>query len=623
MSSNPKPSGKPLKIQRLKERAFRMLMESILLNPNLGAGIDATGVSGGGKSNFAEWAAIQSLQLGVPFIYFDPHSDSAQKVHRMALGLPVRLREKVLYWKVADPDHIAAINPLSHDDDAEELTEYERLSRGRIQIELTSDIILAAVGEAGQGFGSRPLMRKWITRWLFMLWNAGLTLADARMLIDPQHHIYQLLAQLAPDEMSRHQLLALPGMKVTDLEAEIGSARNRLTTLLEHPAAEMLLSRRRNTIDFRSMYRSGTSLIIDLGKGKILTDEVQRLICNVVLTKYLAVVLSTPFEQRQRRLCIIDELPVFSDACGPLLERMCTEIRKFQTSFLFLHQGSARFEGRTENDFFQTINDMCRVKVLFRHNADAEWFGRQVALAAYNGLNVKYIQRTPQQFTVGHKIIELTDHGSGSSEMEGSTHTDGMTSSLTSTLARAVRAVDGADDITRTYSHATGSSVSSAAAKQSTYTVTKNKTRKQTLLPVVETRDIVSSVQFYSNEEVAWEGASMIKNLRTGEAIIIVDGSGVWLAQTPLAVDPYAHAPVFAAKRLAAWTKDMQSLPFFASPTVIMSERQLFLERLTTELERLAYSGAGHLMDPRQLQLDEHAATDRAVNTPSDPEVGL
>ena len=67
----------------------------------------------------------------------------------MAMQQPRRIRERVLFWKVADPNNVAAINPLAHDDSEDDLTDYERRSRGRIQIELTADIILAAVGEAG------------------------------------------------------------------------------------------------------------------------------------------------------------------------------------------------------------------------------------------------------------------------------------------------------------------------------------------------------------------------------------------------------------------------------------------------------------------------------------------
>ncbi|MEZ6146897.1 MAG: hypothetical protein R3B91_16065 [Planctomycetaceae bacterium] len=55
-----------------------------------------------------------------------------------------------------------------------------------------------------------------------------------------------------------------------------------------------MLSRRYDTINFREIYQNDMSLIVDLDKGPIPSDEVQRLICNIVLNQYLAVVLSTP-----------------------------------------------------------------------------------------------------------------------------------------------------------------------------------------------------------------------------------------------------------------------------------------------------------------------------------------
>lgn len=283
---------------------------------------------------------------------------------------------------------------------------------------------------------------------------------------------------------------------------------------------------------------------------------------------------------------------------------MCTEIRKYLTSFLFLHQGSSRFPGRTDNEFFQTINDMCRVKVLFRHNTDAEWFGRQIALAAHSGKKVKHVLRTPQQFTAGQRIVELVDHGSGTSDMTGSTTTEGTTSNLSNTLGAAVRKVDGAADVTHNHSTASGTGQSSAKAQQQTSTVTSNRTVKQTLVPILETRNIVSSVQFYSSEEAAWDGSSAIKNLDNGEAVVIVDGTGIWKAKTPLAQEPFQHAPAFGARKVKEWRAEMLKQPMFAAPTQILQERREFVSRLTDELNRLSFQADGLPTHETNLNLD-------------------
>ncbi|MEZ6052416.1 MAG: hypothetical protein R3C02_13660 [Planctomycetaceae bacterium] len=379
----------------------------------------------------------------------------------------------------------------------------------------------------------------------------GLTLADASMLIDPHHPVYKLLVQLAPDQMARLQLEALPDMKVNDLEAEIGSARNRVATILEHIAAETMLSRRYDTINFREIYQNDMSLIVDLDKGLILSDEVQRLICNIVLNQYLAVVLSTPEHLRRRRLCLIDELPVFAEACGPLLERMSTEIRKYRTSFVYLHQGANRFPDRTENQFLRTILDMCRVKVFFRHQVDAEFFGKLVSLAAHSGPKVKHVLKTTQQLTVGHEIVELIDRSAGEQEMRGNTTTHGTMKgdSLTTTLSEAV---DAANQRTRGQADARSSQTSHSDAQQHTQTSTRGITYKQTILPKLVTNEVVSSVQYYSLEEIDREAASRMASLETGAAFVIVDGQGVYFARTPLAKLPYGHAPQFAARKRRA-----------------------------------------------------------------------
>ncbi|MBC7821558.1 MAG: type IV secretory system conjugative DNA transfer family protein [Planctomycetaceae bacterium] len=287
-------------------------------------------------------------------------------------------------------------------------------------------------------------------------------------------------------------------------------------------------------MNFREFYSSGTSLIVDLDRAGILSEEVQRLICNVVLNQYRAVVLATPEPMRQRRLCLIDELPVFNESCGPLLEKMATEIRKYQTSFVFLHQGGSRFPGRTDNEFLRTILDMCRVKVLFRHNVDAEYFGKLVALAAHGGPRIKHVQTAIQQLAVGQEIVELIDQGEGSSvseeqtTAEGTSDSTGNSDTLNETLTQVVRNVD---QQSRSKGHAQSSSrahgVSKSTAQQQTSSRTTSTTRKQTLVPKIETHTVVSSLQFFSKEEIEWGAAALLKELDTGEAIVMVDGVGV------------------------------------------------------------------------------------------------
>ena len=405
------------------------------------------------------------------------------------------------------------------------------------------------------------------------------------MLIDPQHPVYEHLLKLAPDDLAYYQMDALSNMRPTDLENEIGSARNRMLTLLEHPATRAILGRRQHCVDFHSVYQNDYSVIINLHTGRILTDEVQSLIANVVLTQYLQVVFATPEHERRRRLCLIDELPVFVDTCGPLLERMVTEIRKFQTSFMFMHQGASRFEGRTDNPFLLSLLDMCRVKLFFRHRVDAAFFAKQVVEATEQKPRVKHMQVSEQQFQDGYEIIELVDHSSGQTSTTGDTTGSGSSTSLTNTLANAVNA---ADETTKTDSTASGSVTQSSNSSHQSQSQTSSVTHKQTAIAKMVTRRFVTGTTFYTVEEIDRKAASLIAGLDTGHGVLIVDGwESPVVALTPEAKNPYSHAPKFGHKKLTRWLEIIQESDEFASPESILLELQEFQAVLLDRLQRM------------------------------------
>lgn len=572
----------PLKLPTRSTDEFLETLREILQNPNLGAGITASGASGSGKSNASEIIFIESVKLGIPCLHIDPHGDSARKLTRMIQILPERQRSKVLYVDLSDPDCIVSINPLEHPENESELSPYQLGCFERIRLELTASIILAAVGEAGAGFGSRPVLRKWVMMWLRLLYRANLRLPDARMLLDPHHPIYEQLLKLAPDDLARFQMAALLAMKSVELENEIGSSRNRMLILLDHPATCAILGRRDHCLDMRYLYENGYSMIFNISRGDMLTEEVQSLLANIVLVQYLQVVFATPEHKRKRRLCLIDELPVFVDACGPLLERIVTEVRKFKTSFAFSHQGANRFKDRTENPFLLTLMDMCRVKLLFRHNIDADFFGRQISVAASDHPRVKQLQVAEQQLQDGHDILELVDFSDGSTNTSGDTASQSESDALTTTLATAVATVDMKSS---NKSESRGRTTQQGGSQHSSRSSSSNRTVKQTAVARIITKQVVTGTTFYTPDEIDRKAASLLRQQDTGEAVVIIDGAGTpFSTMTPLARDPYGHAPKFGAKKIAQWLADIHTRSEFVSPTQILIDQSAFQQQLLEEL---------------------------------------
>ena len=214
--------------------------------------------------------------------------------------------------------------------------------------------------------------------------------------------------------------------------------------------------------------------------------------------------------------------------------------------------------------------------------------------------------------------MELIDRGSGTSEMEGTTTTDGTTSVMTEALATAVR---NADQQTRTAT--SGANDNHSMATQRTSTRTTNVTVKQTLSPIIVNREVVTGVQFYSKEEIEWAAASTLAQLQVGEAVLVMDGEGVWKCKTPLAEDPLQHAPVWAAGKLTEWRSEILELPEFVSPEIIQKERSEFLKNLLSELRRMTDASR-----PGQLLLPDVDADNELLDEPpefddEDPDITL
>lgn len=566
-------------------------------DPNMGAGIMASGVSGSGKTNIAEWAFLEHVKDGLPALWFCPHGDSAKKLRRQIVMLPSKVQQKVIYIRASDLRRIASLRPLHVDRNG--MNEFEYRARVMNRVGHMRHLLLASVGEGDSGVVGKPLLRKWTTTLLTIGAMSGLNVADLVHLLNVNSPVFKLLTELCPDMVSRAQLAELPEMRPSDREFEISSTRSRLMALLENVAVQMILGRTdNNVLNMNNVIDSGTSIIFDLATESMLSAEDQRMIANLYLSEFLNAVMERPAESRADYLCVLDELPVF-DLSAPLINRALTEIRKFRTKFWFSFQGSSRFPGRQENEFLNNIISQCRVHLYLQHGAgDAKFFAQELSLASFDPLRIKHEQKTPQQFLDHHEIIKLTDHGvsesektsQGSSDTAGNSrqstigNTRGHSTSIREQIGRLNEVVTEASNGTRTESDSAGSSTSHTDNYSTSIGRGRSRTEKESVLPVYRTDMITTSVQFFSSEEWNLMTASAMTKFRPGECAFYVRGIGSCWGKLPLSVDRLARTPKSAARRIAAHDEILMAIPWYATPEEIVANRQQFLNALLNQL---------------------------------------
>ena len=596
-------------------------------------GLQISGDSGCGKSNAMEVLAGGLLRQGQPLFFIDPHGQTAKRLERLATSLPERLRRKVLVIRPADTRQLVSINPLAVPRGND--SELDWQARLTSKVGHVSRILLAAWGEAD--FNSRPRMFTWITRILKTLGTCGLTIPDARYFLDVGSELYLALTRAVPDLMNRHAFEDLADRKPREVDEQLESTRTRMLGFLENPIIEAMLGRTDHVLDFPTVIDEGCTVIVDLEPQGKLRDEDQTIIANLLLTEFIYAVMNMPAARRRLYFVFIDELPVFAQASGPLLIRALCEIRKFLVRFVLAHQGTQRFPNGAADPFLNTIVAQCGVHLFFRHAnpVDAKYFGEIVALPDYDPKRVKHEQWQEVQQQAGHDLVILEDESQSSSASEqlgggesgGNTETHSTNSNRGSSDSNTQSTQHDEELLRRTLgeAHAAASSQSSGEGRSLATSHQQNsswarttshstgRTRRQTLVPRIITKNVITGVQFYSTDEHVMEKASRLANLATGRAMLHVSGRGVAQIGFPLFHDPFEKTPRFAAKQASAFHRQLALRPEYASPVAILELRRRLLEEV---LARLDGTVLELLTDQRStpqpaIQLDSQLTTER------------
>lgn len=594
-------------------------------------GIQVSGDSGTGKSSVMALLMQQLAQKpdGPGFVLVDPHGDLARDMQAFCADLPARHHRRVVVVQPSDASCIAGVNPLAvNPAGLDPLTWRARVLK---KAGHCGRILLHSWGE--RDFNSKPVLFKFTSWYLETLGLANLTIPDVRHFFDPQSPVYYPLARLAPDPIARLELLGLAELRFADREDFIASTKNRFLGLLKNPFVELALGKLGPVLDAQTLIQEGAIVLINLEPGGVLRDEDREILANVWLSEFLFAAYNTPKEFRRPFGVFIDELPIFA-ASSNLIRESVTQVRKFKLHFCCAHAGTQFFDEGTQDKLLNALTGACRVHILFRHQneVDATYFGKLVKLPELSPTKVKHVQRQPMQFQDGHDIMLLEDTTENwqQGEQQGGAEANGTTNTTTETHGerrdQGRTRTETRDELSLRRSVAdarsetSGTSASSSAAQGLTHTSTANwartnsrggsRTYKQTLVPRIVIRDIVTSVQFFTTEEQFSQAASAIAGFPTGTALLYIAGKGSMQVAFPLPKQPFLRTPRFGRKKVCALLQTVRARPEYGTAEQILADRSAFLGHLVKYLNSLA--------KPRQLPAPPPNAATASDDAPPD-----
>jgi len=630
-------------------------------------GIQISADSGAGKSNLMAALMLAAIRLGYPMFLFDPHGDLARLMRSILVRFGDSIRRRLYCITPSDTSVVNPINPAFIDADG--VDDHTREARRSMKCSHVARIILYAWGE--RDFNAKPLLFKWLNRYVKLVSQLGLSLADIRHFLDVGSPIYHGLVRAVPDLMARIELEELADMRPDLREGFIASTKNRLLGCFGNPVVEATLGRTdKRVLNFRQLIQEGAIVLVNLEQGAVLSEEDREIIANLILNELLFAIYTTPEEERVPSFSFFDELPVFS-SCAEQITSALRQVRKFKHRFVCAHQGTQFFHEKTEDTLLNALIGQCGTHFYMRHinPVDAKFFAEVLSLPSYDPEKVKNVITQQQQYQDGHEIVTLVDEADNWSEGQqgggaraeahaksktwskdesfafaatesttdqaSTTDATGAAVSKQKTKSQGGTASDSFQHDLRGLRHAVGSANAATfnetdaegATKSNTHSKTNghantagrtltetrrrseggaentqitqsenwsfkrqqggSRTRKQQLVPVIKTREIVTSVEFFTADELNLTVASRMTRLDVGESFMYCAGKPVCLVHVPLIQDPYRRAPKSAAKKWQEFLEELLERPEYHRPDAIFRERQRLLENLLSEVNSL------------------------------------
>lgn len=265
------------------------------------------GQTGTGKSTLLGNMALQDAAAGVGFCLIDPHGDLAERLAGV-------LRDRAIYWNVADPDSPYGYNPLT------------RVS-APLRPLITSGLIETLKQQWAEAWGVRMehLLRHAV---LALLDTPATDLRDIlRMFLERAFRV-EVLEHVTDPQVRQFWTEEYPKMNYRNAADGLAPIANKLGAFLSHPVIRTALCEPETPLRFRQIMDNGSILLVNLAKGRLGGDIANVLgglivsgITHAAFTRH-----TQPEEDRRPFFLYVDEFHAFTtEAVADLL----SETRKY------------------------------------------------------------------------------------------------------------------------------------------------------------------------------------------------------------------------------------------------------------------------------------------------------
>ena len=256
--------------------------------------------------------------------------------------------------------------------------------------------------------------------------------------------------------------------------------------------------------------REGNIVVLNLAPKNRLSGQLSNTIGSLVLNEIIATVRNLPRRERYSTYVFLDE---FQNFVGPDLMDALPEVRQLGLKFLLSHQYMDQLV-KGDYDLTNLIFQAQSRLVFGVQGEDADTLAHEFASITYDPKRIKEEIYSRRQLIKGHKVVELSSWSDSSQHADSWQESYGKNWSDSTGRSQAPKATDP----TKSSGSAEGKQEGRGRGGSSSHTSSQG--RHQTLTPVYDEFEELSSRTYESFDEQKSVWARDIRNLRTGEALL-------------------------------------------------------------------------------------------------------
>ena len=482
------------------------------------------GRSGQGKTYLLESMIRSDIDNGRGLCLIDPHGDLYERIVKYCVRK--RLQKRVILIDPSDTEWAVGLNYLEYDSEIYDAPSHaSRVMKGIAKV------------FGGEQTETMPRLQRWERNALIPLISSRLTLIELYEFLNTQDPTFRHAVLEQEDNfLVGREWELFEGLRKFDQDMYSDSVLNRANKFAVNDKIRRMFGQRTSTIDFRKAIDEKKIILCNLNSG-ILPDEEWKMIGVVIIDKIYQAGRSRGNIAESRRKSMppyyfyIDE---FGELVTDDISKALQELRKFKISLVLAHQELEQLKQNSPK-LYSAVMAEPDIKVAFSvSREDAEVMAKSLFTGKMRG-DVKKLELDQTKFRPVESTRTTHISGKGGGSSDGTNNTTGS-GAVINTGRGEVSSPDGeVMSVSQLHSHGTTDTTSSVSSHSSSDSWNESMSES----PFYEYDEFteVSSVQFYSIEEMREKFTSWIMNQSPMRAQLKIETRNPIPIETPWGED--------------------------------------------------------------------------------------